>query len=285
MLIVGCGYLGTRIARHYLQHGEPVNAIVRSAASAGRLHQLGIAASVSDLDQPVPLPVATQGEAVFYLAPPPETGVADPRIRNFLASCAAHGVPRRIVYISTTGVYGDCRGAWIDETAPVQPQTDRARRRLDAETALRGWSAQTSTLVLRVAGIYGPGRLPLERLRRGMVVVREEEAPFTNRIHVDDLVQVCVMALQRGRAGEIYHASDGNPSTMTDYFFRVADLIGVPRPRTVTLDEAAGQLSAAMLSYLRESRRLSNRKMREDLGIRLRYPSLATGLPACLPLE
>ncbi len=285
MLIVGCGYLGTRLARDYLSRGERVSALVRSEGSAERLRALGITAYASDLDQRVPLPLDTEGEKIFYFAPPPDAGVADPRIRGFLASCETGGAPRRLVYASTTGVYGDRGGEWIDETAPLRPQADRARRRLDAENALRVWSARTfaDILVLRVAGIYGPGRLPLERLRQGMVLVREDEAPFSNRIHIDDLVQVCAAAMERGRAGEIYHACDGNPSSMTDYFLRLAALTGAPRPQTVSLDEAAGRLSPAMMSYLRESRRLSNRKIREELGVWLRYPSLASGLPACMP--
>jgi nucleoside-diphosphate-sugar epimerase len=193
------------------------------------------------------------------------------------------GDPQRLVYLSTTGVYGDCGGRWIDESCTLQPQAARARRRVDAEQALTDWSRHTGRelVVLRVAGIYGPGKLPLERIRQGLSMVRESEAPYTNRIHADDLVSVCTAAMSVGRNGAVYNTSDGHPSSMTDYFRRVADLAGLPRPREIPLASARAQLSPGMLSYLRESRRLSNRKMLEELGVTLRYPSLAEGLPAC----
>jgi nucleoside-diphosphate-sugar epimerase len=133
-----------------------------------------------------------------------------------------------------------------------------------------------------VAGIYGPGRLPLERIRRGLPLVCEEEAPYSNRIHADDLVDTCVAAMERGRSGAVYNVCDGNPTTMTDYFFRVADATGLARPPVLSLEDAEGALSAGMMSYMRESRRLSNRRLREELGVVLAYPDLAAGLPSCL---
>ena len=136
--------------------------------------------------------------------------------------------------------------------------------------------------MLRVAGIYGPGRLPLERIRQGVPMVREAESPYSNRIHVDDLATVCMAAMERGRPGAVYNACDGNPSTMTGYFLAIADAAGLSRPPLIPMAEAAGQVSEAMLSYLGESRRLSNRRLTEDLGVVLRYPTLAHGLPICL---
>jgi nucleoside-diphosphate-sugar epimerase len=132
-----------------------------------------------------------------------------------------------------------------------------------------------------VAGIYGPGKLPLARLRRGEPTVRESEAPYTNRIHIDDLVRVCLAALARGGDGEVYNVSDGVPGNMTDYFNQVADWAGLPRPPQIPLAEATDRLSAGMLSYLQESRRLDSGKLRRELGVALRYPDLASGLAAC----
>lgn len=135
-------------------------------------------------------------------------------------------------------------------------------------------------MILRVAGIYGPGRLPIERIGRGLPLVREAEAPFSNRIHIDDLVQACIAAMERGNDGEVYNVCDGSPTTMTDYFFQVADAVGLPRPPVIPIAEMDDQLSAGMRSYMSESRRLDNRKLREELGVKLAYPTLEAGLAA-----
>lgn len=220
---------------------------------------------------------------LYYFAPPPGEGETDTRMENLLAALDVAALPARVIYLGTTGVYGDCAGAWITEEQPPAPHTSRGRRRLAAETALRAWGGAVGVpvVILRVPGIYGPGRLPVERLHRGSPVVREEESPFTNRIHADDLARVCAAAAERGAAG-VYNVSDGHPTTMTDYFNRVADLLGLPRPPVVSMEEARRTFSPAMLSYLEESRRLDNRKMREELGVELLYPDLDHGLPACL---
>ena len=282
MLIVGCGYVGRRVAALHQARGEAVTGVVRSAGSAKALADAGIQSVAADLDDDR-LALPTRGVGVYYFAPPPESGTTDPRLARFLASLPPSGQPRRIVYIGTTGVYGDCGGAWVDESRPPNPSVDRARRRWDAECQLRGWAAATGgeLVILRVAGIYGPGRLPLERLRRRLPMVAEDEAPWTNRIHVDDLTAVCVAAMTRAPDGAVYNVSDGNPGNMADYFNRVADLAGLPRPPVVRLAEARDRLSEGLLSYLRESRRLDNRRMLAELGVTLRYPTLADGLPAC----
>ena len=283
MLIVGCGYVGARVATLHRTRGEPVVGVVRSAASADALERAGIVALRVNLDGDH-LELPSRDAGIYYFAPPPDTGVTDPRIGHLLAGLAGSGQPRRIVYLGTSGVYGDCHGEWVDESRPVNPSVDRAHRRWDAECQLRRWSVATGgeLVVLRVAGIYGPGRLPLERLRRGLPMVAEDEAPWTNRIHVDDLAAVCVAAMDRAPNGALYNVSDGNPGNMADYFKRVADLVGLPRPPLVHLAEAEGRLSEGLLSYLRESRRLSNRRMLEQLGVTLRYPTLTQGLPACV---
>ncbi|MGE5152652.1 MAG: SDR family oxidoreductase [Bdellovibrio bacteriovorus] len=280
MLIVGCGYVGTRLAHQYLGSGAPVEGVVRSEEGLADLTAAGIPARRLDLgvDDLTVLPLA--GARIFHLAPPPGRGPLDLHTRRLVEAFATAGAPGRVVYVSTTGVYGDCGGAWVDESWPVAPAVDRARRRWDAEQVLGRWSQETGgeLVILRVAGIYGPDRLPLERIRQGLPLVRAEESPFSNRIHVDDLVAALQAAMERAPSGSVYNVADGHPSTMTDYFIAVADAAGLPRPPLIPLAEASGQLSEGMLSYLAESRRLSNRKLVEELGLRLRYPTLAEGL-------
>ena len=283
VLIVGCGDIGRRVAALCLADGQAVTGLVRSAASAERLQKAGITPLHVDLDDPTaPGVVTCARQAVYYFAAPPAEGETDPRMEHFLAGITADRLPLRIVYISTTGVYGDCGGAWITETQPVNPRTPRGKRRLAAETALRTWSAQTGVpvVILRVPGIYGPGRLPAERIRKGLPVLREEDAPYSNRIHADDLARVCVAAMRRGTPGAVYNVADNLPTTMSHYFNRVADTLGLPRPPAVSMSEAREQLTAAMLSFIEESRRIDNRKMREELGVELLYPDLESGLAA-----
>ncbi|WP_005224741.1 SDR family oxidoreductase [Marichromatium purpuratum] len=284
-LILGCGYVGTRLARQYQAAGESVTGVVRSEQGQARLRAAGIEAARLPLGEPDVLDsLDWAGAEVFHLAPPPGEGREDGVTRALVEHFARVGDPRRLVYVSTTGVYGDCDGAWVDESQPLRPVADRAWRRLDAECVLREWRARSGgeLVILRVAGIYGPDRLPLARLRSGQPLVRAEEAPYSNRIHVDDLVATCRAAMARGGDGEVYNVSDGRPSTMTEYFRAVAAAAGLARAPELPLAEAMGQLSAGMRSYMAESRRLSNRKLCESLGVELRYPDLEAGLRAAL---
>ena len=171
----------------------------------------------------------------------------------------------------------------MDENTPPNPMVDRARRRLDAETHLREWGKANTVpvIILRVGGIYGPGRLPIKRIQEQIPMVHEALAPQTNRIHADDLAQVCLAAAQRGEADQIYNVSDGTNSNMTEYFNTIADFVGLPRPPLVDWDEAEQTISKGMMSYLRESRRMDNRRMLEELGVKLRYPNLLAGLESC----
>ena len=283
-LIVGCGYLGQRLAGHMLRSGWTVSGVVRSHGSAERLAELGAVPLVVDLDDSsntLGLPVANK--ALFYFVAPPLIGESDPRLRGFLATACTDKPPARVVYVSTSGVYGDCLGHWIDESQPLNPTSLRAKRRADAESALAGWSRQTGcpVVTLRVPGIYGPGRLPLERIRKGLPLLREADSPYTNRIHVDDLAAACMAAMTRGKPGAVYNVSDGHPSNMTDYFNQIADYARLPRPPTVGRDQADTALTAGIRSFMDESKRLVNRRMREELGVTLRYPNLAAGLPSC----
>jgi nucleoside-diphosphate-sugar epimerase len=284
VVIVGCGYVGRRVAAAYLERGASVLGIVASKRSADALAASQIPAVPRDLasDELGDLPFADV--RLFHFAPPPARGLEDQCTRRLVSAFERAGQPARLVYISTTGVYGDCQGAWVDESWPPQPAADRARRRWDAEQTLRQWARATGgqLVILRVPGIYGPDRLPLERLRRRLPMVREADAPYSNRIHVEDLVAACVAAMEGSNATGIYNVSDGHPTTMTDYFQRVADAAGLPRPPLISLQEADGQLSTGMLSYMQESRRLTNRRLVEELGVSLRYPTLDEGLKASL---
>jgi nucleoside-diphosphate-sugar epimerase len=275
VLIVGCGDIGQRLARPLIAEARTVHGVVRSAATADRCAALGVKPQLLDLDLQAP-PAA---DWVFWLAPPPDGGSTDPRLRRWLATRPRF---QKLVYLSTSGVYGDCQGRWIDEDEPLKPRTDRARRRADAERALEEAAPQSSGSVmrLRVPGIYGPGRLPRERLA-GMRVVQESEAPWSNRIHADDLAQAALAALRHGRNGAAYNISDDAPTTMTDYYSRCAERFGLPPLQRVSMAEAEKTFTRAALSFLQESKRLSNRRMREELGVALQYPDLPSGLAAC----
>lgn len=285
VFIVGCGDIGERVARLWQAHGVTVRGLARSAASQVRLETKGITAVPGDLDDVRSLAsLSTQQAVIYYFAPPPPSpGGTDPRMEHLLGVITPERLPQKIVYISTSGVYGDHQGGWVNEETPPHPQTVRAKARLAAETALLDWGRvqDIPVVILRVGGIYGPGRLPIERIKHGQPVVRREEAPYTNRIHADDLARVCVAAAECGVDRAIYNVCDGEHSTMSDYFNAVADRLGLPRPPQISLSEAQRTLSPEMLSYLNESRRMDNRRLREELGVTLLYPTLEAGLVAC----
>lgn len=277
--IVGFGDIGRRVAALWQAGGGQVTALVRTSCDMADCRAI-----FGDLDHPETLHGAAQSEALlFYFAPPPRSGACDTRVAHLLQALEELP-PRRIVYVSTSGVYGDCGGAWVDESRPVHPGNDRSRRRVDAEQQLTAFARRHTLplIILRVPGIYGPGRLPLERLRRGDPVVCPEEAPWSNRIHADDLAAIAVRAAQDQAPAGIYNASDDQPSSMTDYLYRLADATGLPRPSCVSLAEARRTFSPKLLEYLNESRRLSNRRMKTVLGAQLRYPTLELGLAAIL---
>lgn len=284
VFIAGCGDIGKKLALKYRCEGVAVTAMIRSPEKQPGLEALGIRTIIADLDDPSTLsglPLA--GSILFYFAPPPGGGHEDPRVRNFCSAIAPGSEPSRIVYMSTSGVYGGCGDLPVTEETPAVPETPRGKRRLHAETLFREWGATRNVpvTVLRVTGIYGPGRLPVSQLTGGQPVLDERIANLTNRIHSDDLVEVCAAAAARGEGSDIFNVSDGNPTTMTDYFNAAADVLGLPRPRQVSWEEARQVMSPLMLSYVSESRRLDNRKMLLKLGITLRYPTLAEGIAAC----
>lgn len=277
--IMGCGDIGRRVASLYQMQARQATGWVRSAESLQLGRGQGIDMRSGDLDSGSFFPrAAFEGADIFWFAPPPSTGLMDTRLRRFLL--AVQKAPRRIVLISTTGVYGDCQGRWIDESESLKPDNERSKRRLDAEKALQEWGDkyEGQWTILRVPGIYALDRLPLARIKRGEPVIQVEQAPWTNRIHADDLAQIAKVAMDSAPANRIYNATDGQPSTMTDYFNQIADYAGLPRPPQISLEQAPQFLSAGMLSYLQESRRIRNDKLLQDLPIQLQYPSLKDAL-------
>jgi len=281
LLIVGCGDIALR-ALPQLTRNYQVFGLVRAAAQADRIAARGAIPVTGDLDNPAAVAVLSGvADLVLHLAPPDESGDRDQRSANLIAALSLRP-PQRLVYISTSGVYGDCGGAWVDEDRPPAPQTVRALRRVDAERSLLAWGKQNgvAVVVLRVPGIYAAERLPLAQIRRGAPVLRAEDDVYTNHIHADDLAAVCLAALERGAAGRVYNASDDSKIKMGDYFDLVADRARLPRPPRVARAAAeAGAIAEGLLSFMRESRRLVNTRMKAELGVRLRYPSVYEGVP------
>ncbi len=283
LLIIGCGDVARR-ALPELQRRYRVTALVRSLDPV--LDSAGVGQIAGDLDDAASLaPLLGRAERIAHLAPPSAGGTLDTRMRSLLAALAPRGrgamLPRRFVYLSTSGVYGDCAGEWVDETRPPNPQTERAMRRLDAERALGDWGErnQVEIAILRVPGIYASDRLPLERLARGTPVLRPEEDVYANHIHADDLAGILVAALESARVGDVYNASDDGPMKMGEFFDLVADRSGLARPPRISREEAARLLPPELLSFMSESRRLSNRRMKAELGVRLRYSTARDGVP------
>jgi nucleoside-diphosphate-sugar epimerase len=278
LLIVGVGDVARRALPALVARYDTL-ALLRPGAGAVP----GARVASGDLDRPETLaPLAGAAELVLHLAPPDETRDGDVRTRNLIAALSgARMLPRRFVYISTSGVYGDCSGARVDESRPVNPQTPRAARRVDAERAVTEWGerAGIETVILRVPGIYAADRLPVERIRRGTPVLRAEEDVYTNHVHADDLAAICVRALEADAPPGIYNASDDSGLKMGEWFDLVADRFGLPRPPRVSRAEAASVISPMLLSFMRESRRLVNRRLKDVLGVRLTYPTVFDGVP------
>lgn len=285
LLIVGCGDVGLRVAK-LLRGRWRLIGLTSDAARRAELRAAGIVPIVGDLDDPRSLQrLAGLADAVLHLAPPPNQGAADPRTAHLLQALVRRSAPRCIVYASTSGVYGDCGGARVDETCGVAPATERARRRVDAEQRVRlhGRAFGTRVTILRIPGIYAgdrPGGHPRERLARGTPVLAHADDVYTNHIHADDLARACVAALWRGRPQRVVHACDDTELKMGDYFDRAADLCGLPRPPRITRDAARQTLSPLLLSFMSESRRLDNTRLRRELRLTLRYPTIESGLLA-----
>ena len=292
MLIVGCGDVGLRTARQL--HGRVrLMALTSSPSRVEALRAQGLTPLQGDLDRPATLArLAGIATHVVHLAPPPAEPRAqwwrDPRTAALLRALLQRTPPASLVYGSTSGVYGDCGGAWVSEWRPVAPRTPRAQRRVDAEAAVRHFGRVTGarTSVLRIPGIYAPDReggTPRERLLRGTPVLRAEEDVYTNHIHADDLARAIVAALWHGRPQRVVHASDDTELKMGDYFDLAADLYGLPRPPRVARSTAQDALRLMLLSFMSESRRLDNSRLKQELRVRLRYPTVAAGLGGADP--
>ena len=285
LLIVGCGDIGLRVLR-LLRGRWRLLALTSSPGRVATLRSAGAVPLLGNLDDAATLArLAGVADAVLHLAPPQGSGDTDERTRHLLQALARQGRVRRIVYGSTSGVYGDCGGVRFDETRAPNPATDRARRRVDAEQQLRwfGRAFDVRVTLLRIPGIYASDREgghPRERLARGAPVLVAEHDVYTNHIHADDLARACVAALHRGAAQRVLHVCDDTQMKMGDYFDLAADLCALPRPPRITREQAALQLSSMQLSFMGESRRLSNERLKHELRLRLRYPTAAHGLPA-----
>lgn len=294
VLIVGCGDVGQRAAG-VLKGGRRVHllALTSSAERGPTLRAQGITPLLGDLDDPRTLRrLAGLATRVLHLAPPPSGELVDwrldPRTRALVRALAQRSLPASVVYGSTTGVYGDCDGRWISEATPSDPKTPRAWRRVDAEAAVHwlGRATGVRTTALRIPGIYAPDReggTPRDRLLRGTPVLRAEDDVYTNHIHADDLSRACVLALWRGRPQRNVNVVDDTELKMGDYFDLAADLYGMPRPPRVARDAAGDQLPLVLLSFMSESRRIHNVRMKRELGLRLRYPKVADGLVGTAP--
>jgi nucleoside-diphosphate-sugar epimerase len=285
LLIVGCGDVGQRVLKLLLPHWR-VFALTSSPARLPLLCALGAVPLRGNLDEPATLGrLAGLADAVLHLAPPPSQGRTDPRTRALLRVLLRGGRVRRLVYASTSGVYGDCAGERFDETRAVNAGTERAARRVDAEAWVRwyGRCSGATVSVLRVPGIYAGDRAgghPRDRLLRGTPVLAAADDVYTNHIHADDLARACVAALFRGRPQRVVHASDDTELQMGAYFDLAADLCGLARPPRVTRAEANTQLGAMQLSFMSESRRLDNTRLKRELRLQLRYPTVHSGLLA-----
>ena len=280
--IIGCGYIGRLLAKKLLAQHVSVAGVVSRQSSVEECARNGIACSRIDLDDESMCNESSLDVNAFrliYLVPPPRQGRQDSRLANFL-QLIQNQMPEKIVLISTTGVYGNCHGEWVTEDTAIKPNADRAWRRADAEQQMMAFceNHDIPLVILRVPGIYGPGKLPVMRIKKGDPIVCQEDSPYTNRIHAHDLVSICETALLSNEVTGIYNVSDGNPGTMYDYFMAVADAENLPRPPVIRLLEAEQQLSAGMMSYMAESRRIDNSKLLRDFAIKLKYPDLKTGL-------
>lgn len=286
LLIVGCGDIAMRLSI-LLRDRYHLIGLCRNAGSFDKLRAHGIKPIAGDLDDPISLnKLSGLANTVVHLAPPPGQGRADTRTKHLLAALCGRSkrsktktgiLPQRLIYISTSGVYGDCEGNWIDENRAANPRNERAWRRLDAERQIRNWGSchNVRVSILRVPGIYAANRLPIARLQQGAPALLSCEDSYTNHIHADDLARIILATLRYGKPGRVYHACDDSHLKMGAYFDLVADHFGLPRPPRITREQAQTILSPGMLSFMQESRRLTNQRIKQELRVQLRYPTVA----------
>lgn len=281
LVIIGCGDVGMRLLP-LVRDRFRVFAVTSTPGRCALLREAGATPLVADLDQPSAnlARIGRLAQVVVHLAPPQSTGAQDLRTRRIAAILPEHAT---VVYISTTGVYGDCHGAQFDETRATRPASARATRRVDAENVLRAWARRRSgrLAILRVPGIYGKNRLPIKRLEAGTPALIEADDVYTNHIHHDDLAAMIVRAIDRASPLRLYHATDDSDMKMGAYFDLVAGFAGLPCPPRLPRAELATQVTPMLLSFMSESRRLANDRIKRELGVRLRYPTVKDALPDC----
>ena len=279
LLILGCGDVGMRLLP-LLRDRFRIFAMTTQESRRHELRAAGAIPVIADLDQPATLArIARLAPTIVHLAPPQSDGARDRRTRHLAAILPDHAT---LIYVSTSGVYGDCGGARIDETRTLQPRNARAVRRVDAERTLRAWARRSHSRlgILRVPGIYAENRLPVERLTKGTPALSAEDDVYTNHIHADDLARIIVAALFRAQPGRVYHAVDDSEMKMGDYFDAVADALSLPHPPRLPYELLRNQVSPMMLSFMSESRRLTNCRIKAELAVRLQYPTVRDGVPA-----
>jgi nucleoside-diphosphate-sugar epimerase len=277
LLVIGCGDVGMRLLA-LLRGRYRIFAVTRRAEHAQAIRAAGATPIIADLDKQQTLArLSGLARRIVHLAPPPNVGERDTRTHALIPFLPPRA---HLVYISTTGVYGDCAGEWVAETRMPNPQNARAVRRVDAENRLRAWAVRSNSRlsILRVPGIYARERLPLERLQNGTPALRAEDDVFTNHIHADDLARIIFLALARGAANRVYHAVDDSDMKMGDYFDAVARAYDLPAAPRLPRDELRACVSPVLYSFMAESRRLDNRRIKEELGVRLRYRDVASAL-------
>ncbi|MCX9157458.1 NAD(P)H-binding protein [Niveibacterium sp. 24ML] len=280
VLIIGSGDVAARAIPLLVRHTR-VFAVVRRDDAARCLRALGAVPLRADLDEARSLQrLSGLAPSVLHFAPPPDRGDSDPRSRRLTAALARRSLPRRLVYISTTGVYGDCRGQSVPETRPLRASTARAKRRVAAERILRNFARRSGCrlAILRAPGIYAAERLNLARLERGDPVLPAGEDVFTNHIHADDLARLAIRALFRGGNCRAWNVTDDSELRMGEWYDRMADTFGLPRPPRASRSELERVLSPMMLSFMSESRRLDNTRMHRELRVQLTYPTVDAGL-------
>ena len=285
IIIAGCGHIGRKVLTEIISRktlsAKKIITLVNTKQSQEFCLQQEVESISIDLDAPAFIMkdiVKNTDTLVYYFIAPPRKGIIDSRAKQFIEQLKQNQSysPVKIVLISTTGVYGNCQGKWVDEEYPLNPQVDRARRRVDAEQQFQSYCQRFNVplVILRVSGIYSSEKLPLKRIRSNTPIVCQTDSPYSNRIHSKDLVEICIEAGINNKITGIFNCADGHPTTMYDYFTKVAQANHLPEPITISLHKARSQLSAGMLSYMDESRRINNKKLLENFNLKLQYPYL-----------
>ncbi len=283
ILIIGCGDVGVRVAQQ-LSGRSRIFALTSSPARCAKLRAIGVVPLIGNLDNISSLHrLAGLAHRIVHLAPPKSAGRSDTRTEALLSALRLRSRAVALVYGSTSGVYGDCAGAMVSETRALNAQTERGIRRVDAEARVRHWGRATgaTACVLRIPGIYAPDRedgTPRARLMKGLPVLQDDQDVYTNHIHADDLARACCRAIWRGAPQRIYNVCDDTTLKMGAYFDLAADLYGLDRPPRISREDASFGLSPMQLSFMRESRRLDNTRMKRELRLKLRFPNVRSGL-------